>query len=83
MPKLTSVNCKKTSQQLPLCVITTTDSLFFKNKNFSKKLFTSKIKRKEEAETKSSVWDLKMPKLAQILESVKRFKAAKFIGLLF
>ena len=51
-------------------------------KNFSK-LFTSKIKEKEEVETKSSVWDLKMPKLAQILESVKRFKAGKFIGLLF
>ena len=50
-------------------------------KIFSKKLFTSKIKKKEEAETKSSVWDLKMPKLAQILESVKRFKAGKFIGL--
>ena len=52
-------------------------------KNFSKNLFTSKIKEKEEVETKSSVWDLKMPKLAQILESVKRFKAGKFIGLLF
>ena len=52
-------------------------------KNFSKKLFTSKIKEKEEVETKSTVWDLKMPKLAQILESVKRFKAGKFIGLLF
>ena len=49
-------------------------------KNFSK-LFTSKIKEKEEVETKSSVWDLKMPKLAQILESVKRFKAGKFMGL--
>ena len=34
-------------------------------KNFSRKLFTSKIKKKEE-ETKSSVWDLKTPKLAQI-----------------
>ena len=52
-------------------------------KIFSKKLFTSKIKKIEEAETKSTVWDLKMPKLAQILESVKRFKAGKFIGLLF
>ena len=43
-------------------------------KIFSKKLFTSKIKKIEEAETKSTVWDLKMPKLAQIIESVKRFK---------
>ena len=28
-------------------------------KNFSKKLYTSKTKKKEEAETKSNVWDLK------------------------
>ena len=34
-------------------------------KNFSRKLFTSKIKKKVE-ETKSSVWDFKTPKLAQI-----------------
>ena len=39
-------------------------------KNFSNKLFASKIRKKKgEAETKSSVWDLKKkPKLAQILE---------------
>ena len=82
MPKLMSVNCKKTSQQLPSrsCVITTKDSLFCKMfpplfcfeqvktlKNFSRKLFTSKIrKEEEEEETKSSVWDFKTPKLAQI-----------------
>ena len=82
MPKLMSVNCKKTSQQLPSrsCVITTKDSLFCKMfpplfrfeqvktlKNFSRKLFTSKIKKEEEEEeTKSSVWDFKTPKLAQI-----------------
>ena len=35
-------------------------------KNFSRKLFTSKIKKKVEEETKSSVWDFKTPKLAQI-----------------
>ena len=29
------------------------------SKNFAKKLFTSKIGKKEEAETKISVWDLK------------------------
>ena len=82
LPKLMSVNCKKTSQQLPSrsCVITTKDSLFCKMfpplfcfeqvktlKNFSRKLFTSKIKKEEEEEeTKSSVWDFKTPKLAQI-----------------
>ena len=76
MPKLMS------SQQLPSrsCVITTKDSLFCKMfpplfcfeqvktlKNFSGKLFISKIKKKEEEEeTKSSVWDFKTPKLAQI-----------------
>ena len=37
-------------------------------KNFSKKLYTVEIKKKEEAGTKSSAWDLKMSKLAQILE---------------
>ena len=29
--------------------------------NFLEKLYTSKVKTKEEEETKSSVWDLKMP----------------------
>ena len=66
---------------MPLFVIATRDLLFSKLfsplfsfehektlKNFSKKLYTSKIKKKKEAETKSSVWDLKIPKLAQILE---------------
>ena len=38
-------------------------------------------KQKRRSRDESSVWDLKMPKLAQILESVKRFKAGKFIGL--
>ena len=53
------LNYKKSSQQLPSCVFTTRDSLFYKMfsllfffeqaktvKNFSKKLFTSKIKNK-------------------------------------
>ena len=61
MPKLISVNRKKTSQQLPSCVITTRDSLFCKMssplisfeqvktlKNVSKKLVTSKIKKRKE-----------------------------------
>ena len=38
-------------------------------KNFSKKLYTNTIKKREEAETKNSVWNLKNTlKLAQILE---------------
>ena len=69
---------KKSSQQLPSCVIATRDSLFCKMfspcveqektlKNFSRKLHAIKMTKKEEAETKSSVWE-KLPKLAQILE---------------
>ena len=69
---------KKSSQQLPSCVIATRDSLFCKMfspcveqektlKNFSRKLYAIKMTKKEEAETKSSVWE-KLPKLAQILE---------------
>ena len=59
------LNNKKSSQQLPLCVITKRDSLFFKTfstflcfeqvktlKNFSKKLCTSKIKKKRRSEDK-------------------------------
>ena len=67
------LNYLKSSQQLQSCVIATTDSLFCKMfspisrfeqekalKNFSKKLHTTKIrKKKKEAETKSSAWDLK------------------------
>ena len=68
----------KASQQLPSCVFATRDSLFCKMfsllfffeqektvKNFSKKLYTSKIKKKLSDE--SWVWDFKKPKLAQIL----------------
>ena len=36
--------------------------------NVLEKLFASKIKEKEETETKSTVWDLKNAKPAQILE---------------
>ena len=67
------LNCKKFSQQLPMCVITTRDSLFCKTfspffclieqvktlKNFSKKLYISKIKQKKRGDDKSSIWDLK------------------------
>ena len=69
---LECLNYKKSSQQLPSCFIAMRDSPFCKMflplfcfqkektlKNFSKKLYPIKIKKKEEAETKSSAWDLK------------------------
>ena len=72
---LTTLEClnhKKSSQQLPSCFIATRDSPFCKMfsplfcveqekalKNFLKKLYTIKIKKKEEAETKSSARHLK------------------------
>ena len=66
-------NCKKFSRQLPMCVITTRDSLFCKTfspyfcliaqvktlKTFQKKLYISKIKQKRRGKDKSSIWDLK------------------------
>ena len=74
------LNCKKTSQQLPSCVIVTRESLFckifsplflFKQvktlKNLLQKPYTSdgdNKQTKKEAETRNSVW----PKLAEILE---------------
>ena len=73
------LNCKKSSQQLPSCVIAPTDSLFRKIfsplfcfeqertvKNFSKKLYTSKIKKK--LRRKVAFGTKKMPKLAQMLK---------------
>ena len=79
---LECVNYKKSSQQLPSCVMATRDSLFCKMcsplfcfeqekvlKNFSKKLYTNTIKKIEEAETKNSVSNFKNAlKLAQIVE---------------
>ena len=75
------LNYKKSSQQLPSCVIATRDSLFCKMplplfcfeqektlKNFSKKLYTNTIKKREEAETKNSVWNLKSALTSTILE---------------
>ena len=72
------LNHKKSSQQLTSCVVATRNSLFCKMfspcveqektlKNSSRKLYVIKMTKKEEAETKSSVWE-KLPKLAQILE---------------
>ena len=59
---------KKSSQQLPSCVIVTRDSLFCKMfsplfcfeqektlKNFSKKLYTSKIKKKKKKKQRRNI----------------------------
>ena len=76
-------------------IIATRDSLFYKKlsplfcfeqvktlKNFSKKLFTSKTNKiKEEAETNSSVWDLKMPNTLANPRTVKRYETRMCIGL--
>ena len=65
------LNCKKSSQQLPSCVIAPRDSLFRKifsplicfelektlKKNLSMKLYTKKIKKKRR-KRKTSAWDL-------------------------
>ena len=72
-------NYKKSSQQLPSCVIATRASLFCKIfsplisfeqektvKNFSKKLYTSKLKKK--LRRKVAFGTKKMPKLAQMLK---------------
>ena len=69
---LECLNYKKSSQLLTSCFIAMRDSPFSKMfsplfcfeqekalKNFCKKLYTIKIKKKEEAETKSSAWVLK------------------------
>ena len=49
--------------------------------NFFEETIYKYDKQKRRSRDESSVRDLKMPKLAQILESVRRFKAGKFIGL--
>ena len=81
--------------QLSSWIIATRDSLFYKMfsplfcfeqvktlKNLSKKLFTSKTKKiKEEAETKSSVWDLKMANTLTNPRTVKRCETGMCIGL--
>ena len=69
---LTTLECLNYKKSLPSCFIASRDSPFSKIfsplfcfaqekalKNFSKKLYTIKIKKKEEEETKSSAWDLK------------------------
>ena len=69
---LTTLECLNYKKSLPSCFIASRDSPFSKMfsplfcfaqekalKNFSKKLYTIKIKKKEEEETKSSAWDLK------------------------
>ena len=79
-----SLNDKKSSQQLPSCVIATRDSLFplfcFEQektfKIFSRKLYklTSKIKKKKKQRRKVVLG----PKLPQI-RTVKRYEAAKLM----
>ena len=77
---LTTLECLNYKKSLPSCFIASRDSPFSKMfsplfcfaqekalKNFSKKLYTIKIKKKEEEETKSSA-KLCMPKIPQILE---------------
>ena len=89
MPKLQ----ENFTTQLSSWIIAMRDSLFYKMfsplfcfeqvktlKNFSKKLFTSETK-KEEAETKSSVWDLKMPNTLANPGTVKRYETGMCIGL--
>ena len=69
---LTTLECLNYKKSLPSCFIASRDSPFSKMfsplfyfaqekalKNFSKKLYTIKIKKKEEEETKSSAWNLK------------------------
>ena len=69
---LTTLECLNYKKSLPSCFIASRDSPFSKMfsplfcfaqekalKNFSKKLYTIKIKKKKEEETKSSAWDLK------------------------
>ena len=69
---LTTLECLNYKKSLPSCFIASRDAPFSKTfsplfcfaqekalKNFSKKLYTIKIKKKEEEETKSSAWDLK------------------------
>ena len=76
------------------CVIATRDSLFCKMfsplfwfeqektlKHYSKKLYASKIKKKGEAETKSSDWDLKNALTNTNLRTVKRYEVGMCIGL--
>ena len=66
---LTTLECLNYKKSLPSCFIASPFSKIFSPlfcfaqekalKNFSKKLYTIKIKKKEEEETKSSAWDLK------------------------
>ena len=69
---LTTLECLNYKKSLPSCFIASRDSPFSKMfsplfcfaqekalKNFSKKLYTINIKKKEEEETKSSAWNLK------------------------
>ena len=83
-----------TTVAIASCVIATRDSLFCKMfsplfwfeqektlKKYSKKLYASKIKKKGEAETKSSDWDSKNALTNTNLRTVKSYEAGMCIGL--
>ena len=83
-----------TTVAIASCVIATRDSLFCKMfsplfwfeqektlKNYSKKLYASKIKKKGEAETKSSDWDSKNALTNTNLRTVERYEVGMCIGL--
>ena len=83
-----------TTVAIASCVIATRDSLFCKMfpslfwfeqektlKNYSKEKSASKIKKKGEAETKSSDWDLKNALTNTNLRTVKRYEVGMCIGL--
>ena len=50
-------------------------------KNYSKKLYASKIKKKGGAETKSSDWDSKNALTNTNLRTVKRYEVGMYTGL--
>ena len=83
-----------TTVAIASCVVATRDSLFCKMfsplfwfeqektlKNYSKKLYASKIKKKGEAKTKSSDWDSKNALTNTNLRTVKRYEVGMYIGL--
>ena len=83
-----------TTVAIASCVIASRDSLFCKMfsplfwfeqkktlKNYSKKLYANKIKKKEEAETKSSDWDSKNALTNTNLRTVKCYEVGMCIGL--
>ena len=89
------LNFKKSSQQLPSCLIATGAGLavlfsplfwIWARKDIEElfqKLYTSKIKKKRIRETKSSARDLKNAYTSTNPRTVKRYEAGMCIGLFF